>query len=128
MNNFDSVLEIVEQETNPVEETQDEPQENSGVPPVPSAPEIVDASVSQFFGFRPGDLISSSDKDYMQTIWNYYAAGAKTSGEVLRKISAAERSIEPPKMGETRLGKFYTYVRLLEESKGLNDELSAYRK
>lgn len=118
MTNLDAPLEVEEVETSETQTTSDSI----------ATPQMVDVEMSKFFGFMPGDSIDIADKDYMQTIWNYYAEGTKTSGEVIRKISSAERGIAPPMPGESRLGKLYTYVRLLEESKGLNDEIQSYRK
>lgn len=124
MADLDAPLETFENPDNDSNDPDNTSKDNTGE----LTPEMVDVEMSKFFGFKPGDLIDNADKDYMQTIWNYYADGAKTSGEVIRKISAAEREIAPPQPGESRLGKFYTFVRLLEESKGIKDEIRAYKR
>lgn len=93
-----------------------------------TAPQIDNAELTKFFGYSPGDTITNGAREYMQTIWNYFAEGAKTPGEVIRRISEAEREVAPPQPGENRLGKFYTYVRLLEQERSVKDELKAYKK
>lgn len=117
--NINTPLEVGD-ELQPVQETATQ----SVTPP----PEIEHSEVSKFFGFAPGQEIELQDKEDMKAIWNHFANQAETPGEVLRLISRAERQIEPPREGETRLGKFYTYVRLLQEEKSIQSELEAYKK
>lgn len=102
--------------------------ETTETTPEELAPQIDRSEISQFFGIRPGDPVDDRDREYMSVIWNHFAGQAKTPGEVIRLISRAERQIQPPRDGETRLGKLYTYVRLLEESRSISSELSAYEK
>lgn len=117
--NFNSALESTQLES-PVVEAKDP----SALPPI----NIDDPEITKFFGYLPGDAIDTADREQMKFIWNYFAEGSKSAGEVIRKISQAERHIEPPKEGETRLGKFYMFVSLLNEERSLQNEISAYRR
>lgn len=89
----------------------------------PSIPEL-----DRFFGVAPSEMVDYGDREQMKAIWNHFAENSKSPGQVIRKISEAERSIEPPRQGESRLGKLYSYITLLREQESINDELSAYRK
>lgn len=90
-------------------------------------PSLDEFGLAKFLGIQNYQELTPQDRDQIAYIWEHAAKDSKTQGETIRLIGRLERSLNSPNPGETRLGKIYSYLRLMEESNSIKDELDAYR-
>lgn len=81
--------------------------------------------VGSFLGvYQP----SGEQGDQLRYINNFFTDGEKNieSADLLSRIRSVERKLAPPKLGETRVGKLYAYVKALNAVRGATKTAEAY--
>lgn len=61
----------------------------------------------------------------LKEIWDFFAEKAQGQGDLLYQFRQTENKMSPPRLGETRLSKMHTWVKLQREIKSREEHLNS---
>lgn len=82
---------------------------------------VVHPEMYKYFNVNP---LEDKDNDQLRYISNNVQA--KSAGELLKSISAIERKLGEPKVGESRLGRVYNWLRMNQSYNNTKSELNTH--
>lgn len=90
---------------------------------LPSAKTGEYAPLAQYYGYNTP---SEAEVQQLSFVWNYFVEEGQGPGETLALLRDLERTLAKPEIGQTRLDKLYSYIRLIRAADDTNAELRAY--
>lgn len=102
----------------------DAPVENLGVPV--DAPEGFSGDFSplaQYYGYVAPTEAETQKLSY---VWEYFAEHGEGPGQTLEALREMERMLAKPELGQSRLDRLYSYIRLVRAADDTSAELRAY--
>jgi hypothetical protein len=81
-------------------------------------------SMASIFNMR-GDF-TSEEKSQFKDLYDIFSEGSRDRGDIVAKVSEADRRLSPPRANETRLGNLWRFAKLLEQERGIQDEKKKY--
>ncbi len=81
------------------------------------------APLAQLLGY---DVPTDGQKEQLEYVWDYFKEEGKGPGETLAALRDLERSLGSPEIGQTKLDRLYSYIRLSKMAEDLDLERQAY--
>lgn len=94
------------------------------VGPTDSMPSSGDFSpLAQYYGY---DSPTDYEREKLGFVWQYFNEYSDGPGRTMEELRNLERTLARPELGQTRLDRLYSYLRLVRASQDQNAELRAY--